>query len=353
MHTAWKHVARHVPAFRTLEVSESTVDTFVWIASGRFDPRKLTVFSIFRDEMYFARAFFDHYRRLGAEQFLILDDGSIDGTEAFLRQQTDCVTLKASVRYGEVVWYRLPNGELIHDRAGIGLKALIPHRYFQGRFALYADADEFLLLPDGAGRLQEVIAELSRQEEEAVVSALVEMFPERLDAGQSDPEPPRTARELFGANPWFEATPHICLTANGTFDVSGGTKSDDLFHAFGIRGRVFGLGKPPRSPRFKTPILRHSPTTFRLGSHSVNVLVSPRIMLPMAHFVFTPNMVAKAQRARRWRSHARNAAKYDAYVHLVGRMAVAHASLTTPSSQRLSSARDLEAAGLMLWPRAD
>ena len=39
-----------------------------------------TVCAIVHDEMFFLEAFLAHYRRLGADRFIILDDCSTDGT---------------------------------------------------------------------------------------------------------------------------------------------------------------------------------------------------------------------------------------------------------------------------------
>ena len=40
-----------------------------------------TVCAIVHDEMFFLQAFLAHYRRLGADRFIILDDCSTDGTD--------------------------------------------------------------------------------------------------------------------------------------------------------------------------------------------------------------------------------------------------------------------------------
>ncbi len=75
------------------KISVENVMDFVEVSSGVFNKEKVTLFSIFKDEIFFCKSFFDHYRSIGVEQFLILDDRSTDGTERFLRDQPDCVVL--------------------------------------------------------------------------------------------------------------------------------------------------------------------------------------------------------------------------------------------------------------------
>lgn len=53
-------------------------------SANRNDP---TVFVVVKNELERMKVFFDHYRRLGVEQFVILDNGSDDGTLEFLTKQ--------------------------------------------------------------------------------------------------------------------------------------------------------------------------------------------------------------------------------------------------------------------------
>ena len=45
---------------------------------------RATAFAVVKDEIYNLRAFFDHHRRLGVDQFIVLDDRSGDGTREWL-----------------------------------------------------------------------------------------------------------------------------------------------------------------------------------------------------------------------------------------------------------------------------
>ena len=53
-----------------------------------------TVCVIVHDEMFFLPAFLAHYRRLGADRFIVLDDRSTDGTRAFLAGEPDVMVVE-------------------------------------------------------------------------------------------------------------------------------------------------------------------------------------------------------------------------------------------------------------------
>src|SRR5688500_9282519 len=73
------------------------------VKHGTVKNHEVNLYAIVRNEMFFLPAFFDHYRGLGVEQFIILDDKSDDGTSEFLLSQTDCVVLTTGAAFGEQV----------------------------------------------------------------------------------------------------------------------------------------------------------------------------------------------------------------------------------------------------------
>lgn len=136
------------------------------------------MFSIFRDEMYFAPAFFAHYRAMGVEQFLIFDDKSTDGTSAFLDAQPDCIRITSDLRYGDEIVVKEAEGTR-KRRAGIYFKGAIPQVLMPGRFVTYVDADEFLILPPGVTRLDEITARLDAEGDTAGLCDAGRVLPAR------------------------------------------------------------------------------------------------------------------------------------------------------------------------------
>ena len=70
------------------------------ISNRKADKDALTLCAIGRNEMYFLPTFLAHYRRLGVEQFAILDDRSTDGMTEYLLEQNDVVLYRSDHKYG-------------------------------------------------------------------------------------------------------------------------------------------------------------------------------------------------------------------------------------------------------------
>ena len=100
------------------------------ITNGRILDVNVNLYAIIRDEMFNLPAFFSHYRDLGVQQFLVLDDGSVDGSSEFLCKQPDCVVLTSDIRFGSLVdsVALTEFGNIRRVRWGKLLKLVIPRR---------------------------------------------------------------------------------------------------------------------------------------------------------------------------------------------------------------------------------
>jgi glycosyltransferase involved in cell wall biosynthesis len=78
---------------------------------------------------------FDHYRRLGVDRFFVIDNGSTDGTRAFLLSQKDTH-----------VWTTTES----FKKAKFGSKwfEILLKKYGTDHWCLIADADEVFVYPD-------------------------------------------------------------------------------------------------------------------------------------------------------------------------------------------------------------
>ncbi len=99
----------------------------------------VAVVACMRNEMFMLPHFLAHYRRLGADSFLIADNGSDDETRDYLAEQPDVCLFSADTNYDQskygVIWQR---EILAHFRTG--------------KWTLIADADELLALDRAHGR---------------------------------------------------------------------------------------------------------------------------------------------------------------------------------------------------------
>ena len=73
------------------------------IIHGSISPNKLSAYCVVYNEMFYLPAFLDHYRSLGIEQFIFIDDGSTDESFAYLASQPDTVIAQPEMRYGAVM----------------------------------------------------------------------------------------------------------------------------------------------------------------------------------------------------------------------------------------------------------
>ena len=332
------------------------------ISAGKFDAGKRTLFSTFRDEMFFCQAFFDHYRHLGVEQFLIIDDHSTDGTSAFLESQPDCVVLRSSLAYGDRINIEYRSGRKRNIRADIYFKMAVPNHFFDEQYVLYVDADEFLFLPPKWDNLKTLFAMLKSKRISNVLASIVEFYPETVN-DLVNPVHPQTFNDLLAAYPYFRAEPLQRLGGKKGYKVINRTKTNQLFEKYNIRPiapklsffqriqLVIQVEKPNyyrKTPQYKTPIIFASKDSYLVGTHRANKPCSDQVMLTIAHFVFTQQLADKIDRARKWRSYSNRSEKYDQMYELMDKMRAENASFIDEKTERFSSSRQFLECGLMV-----
>jgi Glycosyl transferase family 2 len=345
-------------------ISEADFPNHVRIESGRFRDAEVNLYAIVRDEMFFLDAFLAHYRQLGVEQFLFLDDSSADGTREFLSDQADCLVLTSDLGFGDQVAAGNGNGRVRTTRAGTLLKRIIPQKYLKNKYALYVDADEFLILPEGLGDLRTVIAILEKNRIACVAASLVDFYPQRL-TDLDHPVRAKSFSDLLDRYPFFDATPLVELV-QGDFPKSlGEGASKRLFREHGIKdfppalldlpsavARFLPFFATPRSAWLKTPLIKWDEHTWLDGSHNANVPPSPRVLLSMIHFKFTFDLKRRTAQALDRKSHSRGGRKYLHYQQLMEAMRRRGSNFIGSETARYSSPADLAAHGLLKWDLA-
>src|SRR5579872_7152427 len=158
------------------------------------------VFAMVRDEDYLLPFFFDHYRALGIEGFVIYDDRSAAPTLELLSAQRDCVIVRSEHRFGDSFGM---NPEGTPRRLGQVLKMSLPEALLAGRWVLTVDADEFLVLPPGVASLPQLIERLDAIGQLYCTAPMVECHGQTL----ADRNYPRRLSPFEGA-PWFDVGPY-------------------------------------------------------------------------------------------------------------------------------------------------
>lgn len=328
---------------------------------GHVDPARLTLFTIVRNEMGFLPAWLAHHRDIGFEQFLIFDDGSDDGTDAFLAGQSDVVVMRSDLRFGDMLRYRDPDGAERDERAGTYFKIALPHLFFDGSYVGYVDADEFLILPPGVASIAEVVARLSGEGAASAVASVVEFFP--ADAGGLTGALPQSFDALIATYPYYQPEQLVRLRSGDQPEIMGKSKTSRLFKRFGVEPKVVRRGwhrlwmprkareaqRFQKSPRHKTPLVRRDAQTRLTGSHYANLPPSETVLLCVAHFVFTAQFADKIARAQAWGAHANGAAKYGYYAELLDRIGGVENGFLDENSVAYSGPEALIGAGLMRW----
>ena len=127
-------------------------------------PEAIVLVACVRNEMIRIGDFLDHYRRIGVDHFVIVDNASTDGTAEWLEQQPDVSLHRTSQSYAA---------------AGCGwawIETLL-ERHAAGRWCLVADADELLIYPEYPQRsLKDLVAYHEAHGFTAMASLLLDMY---------------------------------------------------------------------------------------------------------------------------------------------------------------------------------
>ncbi|MBO9395196.1 glycosyltransferase family 2 protein [Shimia sp. R9_2] len=270
-----------------------------------------------------------HYRRLGVGQFLIVDNGSTDGSEAYLAEQADVSLWKTDRSYRAA-------------RFGLDWMTWLQMKYAHDHWCLMVDADELLIYAHHDTRdLKALTSWLDGRGQRVFGAHMLDVYPKgplskaRYEAGQDpmevlqwfDPGPYRARRQAPLGNLWVQG---------------------------GMRERVFFAKKPKHSPTLnKIPLVRwsrryayvnscHSALPARLN-HGYDGPGGDAPSGVLLHTKFLPEIVAKSEIEKQRKQHFHAPAKFDHYYDEIA----AAPDLWSEESRKFESWQQLEALGLM------
>ncbi|MDT0684005.1 glycosyltransferase family 2 protein [Roseicyclus sp. F158] len=278
-----------------------------------------TVIAVMRNEMYFLPAFLDHYRKIGADRFIVVDDRSDDGSAEYLGAQHDVMLLRARGRYGDPV-----DGLAIDPRLKAGhlrrmhlWRSILMRRFCVGRWALQADLDEFIALPEGT-TLPGVASRLEAEGVRGAWGVMLDVYPERLE--ELGPGAP-AAKGVQEGRWLFDARRHLHLQSDGgTPKVAYAGARMRLYARHGLAPRPplrRRLDARIRGVRTLTDLTLHKPTLAKFGpedmflhSHRATVPMSGRMLLPILHYRFTPALWSRVSYALESGAYAKGSSEY-------------------------------------------
>src|SRR5215203_1952889 len=134
---------------------------------------ELVVLVLLRNGRPYIKPFIEHYFSLGVKHIVFLDNGSTDGTVDTLQKYDNVTVLRSGLPFKR---YNLP------------MKQYLVERFGRGRWTLNVDMDELFEYPySDVVSLKRLLGYLNENSYTAVVTYMLDMFPETLLAAAEDP----------------------------------------------------------------------------------------------------------------------------------------------------------------------
>ena len=248
----------------------------------------VAVVSVVRNERVILPHFLDHYRKLGVPAFLIADNLSDDGTLEYLIEQPDVALFSVA-------------GQFRSTNQGTDWKRALMGQVRLNRWTLVADADEFLLLPEGTSLPQHI-----------------EALPEAVNAQRvlmQDMYAPGTlAQADFSQTPPFEAAPLSDPEPFLRNSIWRGPFSNGETLTSALRHRLMPGSRADAFVAQKTPLLRYLPwMQLSTSLHYASEVNQAADDLIFAHFKYNAGFATKAASEVKRGQYWNNAEEYRAY----------------------------------------
>ncbi len=263
----------------------------------------ILLFCTLRNEAERLDWFLHHYRRLGVQHFIFVDNASNDGTRERLLAQPDATV------YATQASYRA-------SRFGLDWINWLMLRHAHGHWCVVADADELLIYPHWQTRpLPALTGWLDEQGAQVMPAMMLELYPKGpLDQAQYTP-----GTDPLDCLNWFDA---------GNYTITRKPLLDCLLIQGGPRARAFFHDRPNRAPTLtKLPLIRWSfhnawvNSTHSILPRALNRAFATgqgeRISGALLHTKFLPSVVAKSPVEKARGEHFGNAPVFDAYYDAV------------------------------------
>ena len=259
----------------------------------------ILLFATMRNERVRLPYFLKYYRDLGVDHFLIVDNGSQDGTRDMLADQPDVSLWASDHGYKQA-------------RFGMDWIMYLLRRHGAGNWCLTVDVDEFLIYPFCETRPLRALTDwLDTSSTRAFSSMLLDMYPK----GSIHDQPYREGQNPFEIAQYFDGGNYV-ISRNGTYS--------NLWIQGGPRARMYFTDQPAKAPAMnKIPLVKWE-TDFAYVS-------STHMMLPrglnlvydeaggekpsgcLLHAKFLDTFAAKAEEEVRRGQHYADSHEYRAY----------------------------------------
>ncbi len=273
--------------------------------------------------------FLNYYRRLGIDQFFIIDNGSDDGTSEYLAEQPDVT-----------VWHTASSYK--RSRFGMDWVNWILRRHAHDHWILCVDVDEFFVFPFCDTRSLSALTDwLDASFIRSFGTMTIDMYPK----GRIDQETYIEGQNPFEIADWFDT---------GNYTISKNPRYKNLWIQGGARARLFFSETPERAPALnKIPLVK--------WKRSYTFVSSTHMLLPrglnltydewggekasgcLLHAKFLHTFAERSEEELTRREHFANSKEYKAYNAFVR----ADPILWCKWSEKYINWRQLEVLGLM------
>jgi len=296
---------------------------------GRWGRGAILLFCTLRNEADRIDWFLHHYRALGVDHFLFVDNGSDDGTLDTILGQPDTSVWQTHSSYRA-------------SRFGLDWINWLMLRHARGHWCVVADADELLIYPHWQTRpLRALTGWLDDQGQPILPAMMLELYPK---GPLNRAHVPRGSDPLAMLN-WFDP---------GNYMITRKPLLDCLLIQGGPRARVFFKDQPNRAPTLtKLPLVKWSMHNAWVNStHSIlprhlNAVYArgqgEGISGALLHTKFQSQIVHRAPVEKARGEHFGNAAVFEDYYDAVAQAP----DLWCDHSVRFKGWEQLEKLGLI------
>jgi len=294
-------------------------------------PDDLLAFVTLRNEYPRLEYFLKYYRDLGINHFLIVDNGSTDGSQDYLRAQPDVSLWQSDDSYRR-------------SRFGMDWLTWLQTRYGHEHWCLTVDPDEFFVYPFCDTRPLRALTDwLDASSIRSFPAMLLDMY------GKGDEEQSyRPGQNPFELLSWFDS---------GNYTISRNPLYGNLWIQGGPRARTFFAEQPERAPALnKIPLVRwrrgyaYMSSTHMLLPRGLNQVYDEwggeKASGLLLHAKFLDQFSAKAAEEVARGEHYGASVEYRAYQERLAR-GEGRLDLWCSWSERYVSWRQLELYGLM------
>jgi len=297
--------------------------------TGNIAGGDILLFCTLRNEAFRIPHFLEHYRKLGVQHFIFVDNGSGDGFMDRVRDQSDIS-----------VWYT----EASYKQSNFGMHWLnyLLRKFGSGHWCVVCDPDEFLVFPyDDQRNLHELSAYLEGDRRRSFFSLLLDMY---SDAPVSETGYDAN-RQPVEVCPHFDSTGYV---------QSVNKRVLNIWVQGGVRRRVIFRNNPASAPALnKTPLVKWKWNYGYISS--MHALVPRHLNIPhhhhylaptgcLLHFKFFSVLQEKAAEEQVRNEHFMNSLEYS---HYNKHTSTRDQPLTYEGSVKYEGWRQLVSLGLM------